>query len=78
MLSFLPAWLRGVIAALLLIINTLICCSVLFTFALIKLLPIAALKIFCTRAMIRIAEFWMACNSGWMALSGKTEWDLQG
>lgn len=78
MLSFLPAPFRGVISALLLIVNTLLCCSVLFPFALVKLLPIPPLQKFCTRAMIRIAEFWMLCNSGWMKLAGRTDWDIQG
>lgn len=78
MLSFLPAPLRGVISLVLLIVNTLLCCSVLFPFALVKLLPFKPLQRFCTRAMIRIAEFWMLCNSGWMKLAGRTEWDVKG
>lgn len=78
MLSFLPHAVRGALATLLLILNTLICFSVLFPIAMIKLLPIPALQALCTRALIRIAEFWMLCNSGWMRLSGNTEWDVQG
>lgn len=78
MLSFLPHAVRGALATLLLILNTLICFSVLFPIAMIKLLPIPALQALCTRALIRIAELWMLCNSGWMRLSGNTEWDVQG
>lgn len=78
MLSFLPHSLRGALAALLLILNTLLCFSVLFPLSLIKLLPLKDLQVFCTRQIIRIAEFWMACNSGWMALTGNIEWDIQG
>ncbi|GGD05676.1 acyltransferase [Halopseudomonas salina] len=78
MLSFLPHALRGALATLLLIINTLLCFSVLFPIAMVKLLPFPALQALCTRALIRIAEFWMLCNSGWMRLSGNTDWDVQG
>ncbi|PKM30630.1 MAG: acyltransferase [Gammaproteobacteria bacterium HGW-Gammaproteobacteria-11] len=78
MLSFLPPVVRGTLSTLLLICNTLICCSVLFAVALFKLLPIPALKLHCTRIMIRIAEFWIHCNSGWMRLAGNTHWDIQG
>jgi 1-acyl-sn-glycerol-3-phosphate acyltransferase len=78
MLSFLPAFVRGVLSALLLISNTLICASVLFPIALLKLLPFKPLQKLCTKAIIRIAEFWIFCNSGWMALAGRIEWDIDG
>ncbi|WP_373187521.1 acyltransferase [Halopseudomonas sp.] len=78
MLSFLPHAVRGALATLLLILNTLVCFSVLFPIAMVKLLPIPALQALCTRALIRIAEFWILCNSGWMRLSGNTQWDLRG
>ncbi|WP_304639045.1 acyltransferase [Pseudomonas sp.] len=78
MLSFLPAFVRGVLSALLLISNTLICASVLFPIALLKLLPFKPLQKLCTKAIIRIAEFWILCNSGWMALAGRIEWDIDG
>ncbi|RHW22845.1 acyltransferase [Pseudomonas jilinensis] len=78
MLSFLPAPVRGVLAALLLVLNTLIHFSLLLPCALLKLLPIKSLQVLCTRVMIRIAESWMLCNSAWMRLSGQTQWDIQG
>ncbi|MFO7704772.1 MAG: acyltransferase [Halopseudomonas sp.] len=78
MLSFLPHSLRGALAALLLILNTLLCFSVLFPLSLIKLLPVKGLQVLCTRLIIRIAEFWISCNSGWMALTGNIQWDIQG
>ena len=78
MLSFLPHSLRGVLAGFLLVINTLLCFSVLFPLSLIKLLPIKPLQVLCTRLIIRIAEFWISCNSGWMALTGNIQWDIQG
>jgi 1-acyl-sn-glycerol-3-phosphate acyltransferase len=78
MLSFLPHAVRGALATLLLILNTLICFSVLFPISMVKLLPMPRLQVHCTRAIIRIAEFWMSCNSGWMQLSGNTKWDVKG
>ncbi|WP_150303278.1 acyltransferase [Pseudomonas saliphila] len=78
MLKFLPAPLRGIIATLLLIINTLLCFSVLFPLAMLKLLPYPPLQTLCTRVLIRIAEFWILCNSGWMRLTGNIEWDVTG
>lgn len=78
MLSFLPAAVRGALSSLLLVLNTLICFSVLFPIALLKLLPIKPLQKLCTQAMIRIAEFWILCNSGWMRLAGRIEWDIEG
>ncbi|HDZ56523.1 MAG TPA: acyltransferase [Pseudomonas xinjiangensis] len=78
MLSFLPASVRGALSAILLILNTLLCFSVLFPLAMLKLLPYKPLQAACTRALIRIAEFWMLCNSGWMKLTGNIEWDIQG
>lgn len=79
MLFFLPAPVRGVISLLLLILNTLFWFSLLLPCSLLKaLLPIPAWQRFLTRVMIRIAESWMAFNSGWMRLAGRTEWDVQG
>ena len=78
MLSFLPAAVRGCLSGLLLIVNTVVCFSVLLPFALIKLLPYPPLQQACTRLLIRIAEFWILCNSGWMKLAGRTEWDVTG
>lgn len=78
MLSFLPHSVRGALAALLLILNTLLCFSVLFPLSLIKLLPVKGLQVLCTRLIIRIAEFWITCNSAWMGLTGNITWDIQG
>ena len=78
MLSFLPAPLRGCLSALLLVLNTIVCFSVLLPLALVKLLPLPALQKMCTVLLIRIAEFWILCNSGWMKLTGRTEWDVAG
>ena len=51
MLDFLPAPLRGVIASLLLALNTILLCSFLFCVALVKVLPFAI-----TQRFTRLAD----------------------
>ncbi len=79
MLNFLPAPLLGVIASVLLAINTVFWCLLLYIPAILKLIiPIAGWRRFCTRIIILIAEAWIGCNSGWMKLTQKTDWRLSG
>jgi 1-acyl-sn-glycerol-3-phosphate acyltransferase len=79
MLQFLPAPLRGVISALLLALNTLICCWPLFAVALLKLLlPFPAAQRLLRAVMHGIAEFWIGVNKFWMDLVRDTRWDVEG
>ncbi len=79
MLQFLPAPLRGVISALLLALNTLICCWPLFAVALLKLLlPFPAVQRVLRAVMHGIAEFWIGVNKFWMDLVRDTRWDVEG
>ena len=79
MLGFLPSVLRGAIAFTLLAINTLFWCTLLFAFALVKLvLPSRAVRRRIDPVLNGIATLWVACNSGWMRLTQKTRWDVQG
>ena len=79
MLSFLPAPLIGLLASLLLGLNSLFWVPLLLLFALLKLvLPSTALRRRLDPLLVRIAEAWIACNSGWMALTQKVDWDVQG
>lgn len=79
MLSFLPPVLRGVIAFVLLVLNTLFWCALLFILALFKLiLPFQGVRTFIDPWLNRIATAWISCNSGWMALTQRTRWDVQG
>lgn len=79
MLSFLPPFLRGVIALLLLVTNTLVWCALLFVFALVKLLlPVAAVRRRVDPILNAIATCWIGCNSAWMRLTQRTRWDVQG
>ncbi len=79
MLSFLPAPVRGAIAFILLVVNTLFWCALLLTVSLIKLaLPFAGVRRVIDPTLNAIATAWIACNSGWMALTQRTTWDVQG
>src|SRR5690554_7796765 len=79
MLFFLPAPVRGVISLLLLILNTLLWLSLLLPCSLLKaLLPLPAWQRFLTRVVMRSAERWIAFNSGWMRLVGRSVWGVRG
>ena len=79
MLDSLPAPLRGVIASLLLAINTIVCCTPLFVVAIFKLcLPFAAAQR-CTDWLMRhIHEAWVSNNKRWMDLLGHARWQIKG
>ncbi len=79
MLSFLPAPIIGVINSILLGINTLFWCILLYIPAVLKLIiPHKGFRVLCTRLIIAIAEAWVACNTGWMTLTQSTRWSVQG
>ena len=79
MLAFLPPALRGAIAFMLLAINTLFWCVLLLACALVKLaLPFKAVRVRIDPVLNSIATCWIACNSGWMRLTQRTRWDVQG
>ncbi len=79
MLSFLPAPVIGVLNAILLGINTLFWCLLLYIPAVLKLIvPYKGFRVLCTRVIIWISESWVACNTGWMTLTQGTRWQVQG
>jgi 1-acyl-sn-glycerol-3-phosphate acyltransferase len=79
MLGFLHPLLRGVIALLLLVLNTLFWCALLLLCALVKLvLPFHAVRVRIDPVLNGIATYWIACNSAWMRLTQPTQWDVQG
>ena len=79
MLSFLPGPVRGVIALLLLVLNTLFWCALLFAFSLVKLLlPVRSVRALIDPLLNAIATRWIACNSGWMNLTQRMDWDVEG
>jgi 1-acyl-sn-glycerol-3-phosphate acyltransferase len=79
MLSFLPAPVIGVLAFLLLVVNTLIWTALLFVFTLIKLLlPFTATRRYLDPILTGIATLWITGNTGWMRLTQKTRWTVTG
>ncbi len=79
MLNFLPAPLVGAIAFLLLALNAFFWVPILLAFAIVRLvLPFKAVRLLIDPLLVAIAEAWIAGNSGWMALTQSTEWDVEG
>jgi 1-acyl-sn-glycerol-3-phosphate acyltransferase len=79
MLNSLPAPLVGAIASILMVLNALFWVPILLVFALLKLLlPFAAAQKALAPVLLWIAEAWISCNSGWMALTQRTQWDVKG
>lgn len=79
MLNFLPPLLRGLIATALMVLNTLFWVPLLLFFALLKLIiPLRKMRLLVDPLLLRIAETWIAGNSGWMRLTQRTTWDVQG
>lgn len=79
MSSLLPAPLRGVLASLLLALNTIACCTPLFIVSLFKLcLPFPAAQRVTDELMRHIHEAWISNNKGWMKLLGNTRWQVTG
>lgn len=79
MLNFLPAPLKGTLAALLILCNTLVLFPVLLVFAIVKLiLPINAVRKACTVVLNRIAWVWIGFNNLLMDLLHKVDWDVRG
>ena len=71
--------LRGVLALLLLALNTVFWCLPLLALSLVKLvLPFAAVRRRMDPLLNAIATGWVACNSGWMRLTQRTAWDIEG
>jgi 1-acyl-sn-glycerol-3-phosphate acyltransferase len=79
MLNFLPAPMVGVLATLLLAANALFWVAILLFFSALKLvIPVPPVRRALARVLLRIAEAWIACNSGWMALTQRTRWNVEG
>jgi len=79
MSPLLPPTLTGIVASVLLGVNTLFWVPVLLFFSLLKLvLPFTAARRVLGRVALWIAECWIAGNSGWMNLTQRTQWDVEG
>jgi len=79
MLSFLPTPLIALLATVLMVLNALFWVPILLLVAMVKLLiPVKAIRLRIDPVLLFIAEAWISCNSGWMALTQRTVWDVQG
>lgn len=79
MLNFLPAKLKGCLAALLIIANTLWLFPILLLFAFLKLLiPLSGIRKLCTKALNAIAYLWIGFNNRLADLFHRIEWQVMG
>ncbi|MGB0504371.1 MAG: acyltransferase, partial [Thalassolituus sp.] len=62
-----PATLTGIIASVLLLLNTLFWSCLLFPLTFLKvIIPIAPVRRVLTALLAAVANAWISCNSGWM------------
>ena len=79
MLHFLPAPINGAIASTLMLLNIFFWVPVLLLAATVKLLlPFRRVRLAIDPVLLRIAEAWIAGNSGWMRLTQPMQWDVSG
>lgn len=79
MLDFLPAPLKGALAVLLILINTLVFLPLLLLIALAKLIaPVRPFRKACTIVLNAIAWYWIGFNNTLMNLLHRVEWDVRG
>lgn len=79
MLNFLPPLLVGLIASALMAINALFWVPILLLVSVVKLvIPVQSVRLLIDPVLLRIAENWISGNSAWMALTQRTQWDVQG
>ncbi|WP_296446817.1 acyltransferase [Rhodoferax sp. UBA5149] len=79
MLNFLPPLWVGLIATLLMALNALFWVPILLLFALLKLIiPVQKMRLAIDPILLHIAEAWISGNSGWMRLTQRITWDVQG
>ena len=79
MFASLPAFLRVPLVILLIVLSTIGHTTPLLLTALLKwLLPIPAWRRACAGVLVRLAESWIAFNSGLIALFTRTRFDIRG
>jgi len=79
MLAFLPAPIRGALALLLFMLNTLFWCTPFYGVLLIKLaIPHRGWQAWHAQRLIEIAQAWVASNNAITDLTQQIEWDVQG
>lgn len=79
MLAFLPAPVRGALAFLLFVLNTMFWCTPLYLVLLLKLaIPRPGWREYCARWLVRIAEAWIGGNNAIIDLTQRIDWDVTG
>jgi 1-acyl-sn-glycerol-3-phosphate acyltransferase len=74
-----PAFARGSIALLLIVANTLVWCTLLLAFSVVKLvLPAQGIRKRVDPVLNAIATTWIACNGGILRLTQRRRWDVEG
>jgi len=78
-LSTLSPFLKGLLASTLMLLNILFWVPILLVVSVIKLLlPFKRVRLWIDPLLLRVAEAWIAGNSGWMRLTQKLDWDVTG
>jgi 1-acyl-sn-glycerol-3-phosphate acyltransferase len=80
-LPLLPAPLRGMCTIAVLVFSTPVLTLLMLPPALLKLLPLPALRPLADRALTALATAWVATNNAWIAAlrpAGTPDWDVQG
>lgn len=78
MLSFLPGWLRGILAFSLVSLHTVFFCTLVYVFALFKIVfPIRALRTVFSQIITGIGELWMDSNAFITRFTQKIEWTIK-
>ncbi len=79
MLQAISRAIKGTLAAIVVIVNTVIGFSLMIPFALLKAaLPFRAVRQVADAALNAIAEGWVSVNGIWIALVGRTRWHVTG
>ena len=79
MLGFLPPAVRGLLSFLVLVLNTLFWCMLLFALALIKFcFPFEVVLARLDPLINAVASSWTSFNSIWMRLAHRTRWTVEG
>lgn len=69
---------RAVLALVAMFCNTLVMVMPLYLLALLKLIPVQALRVLLSRGLVVIAETWIAINNAIIALFSSVRWQVEG
>ncbi len=79
MLHFLPAPLRGTLAASGLVVNTLVTFPPVLALGVIKfIVPSESVRVACSKLLIKLSSNWVSVNSGILNVVNNIEWQVEG